>query len=199
MDQNLGPVTAEDPSTNEGVDRLALPAAVNGTVNSPRGETPSQQVSPAKEKAKGRGRAAGKPKVTTKVTKPMGRGRHRKAYESVKAQAAYERHVELKAAWNSLVKLVKPALAELADRSLKKLRSGANAHLGIPEAETCHRFLDQRLADTIDAAGRRLDMDKKLNEATLQTNQTVTNAAFVVGCIHSSLCNHLTFSTEPSP
>jgi hypothetical protein len=200
----LSSVAAQD-AVNKDANHLPPPSLLNGTTALTTSlEPPSQaqgsvdgadasaqQTSPAKGKGKGKGRAKAPAKAKAKITKPAGRGRRHKAYDSITAQAAHERLIELKAAWNSLTKLVKPALQELADRSLKQLNGDPKAHENVPEAEVCTKFLDQRLADTIEAADRRLEADTNLNTVMLEVNQMVTNGSFVVGWTHfSSLITH---------
>jgi len=120
---------------------------------------PAQQASPAKGgrggKAKARGgRAAprGKAKVSkgaSNARQANARGRRQKVYEFIKAQAAHERMAELKAQFTQLARAMKPALNELADRTIAKLTSNPKAHEEVPEAREVHQFLDRRLEDTI--------------------------------------------------
>jgi len=132
------------------------------------------QASPAKGgrggKAKARGgRAPAKSKAkTAKVTKAnanakpgAGRGRRQKVYDYIKAQAAHERMSELKSHFTQLTRAMKPALSELADRTLTKLSNNPKAHEEIPEAQEIHSFLDQRVDGTIETASleHRMQVD----------------------------------------
>lgn len=135
-------------------------------------------------KARG-GRAPAAPKQG-KVTKPAavkqqtGRGRRQKVYDNVKAQAAHERMGELKAAFNNLTRAMKPALNELAERTLKKLTDEPEAAEMAPEAAEIHRFLDGRLGETI----RSIDQERGLKvanaEKMFEKNKEVTKNAYQV-------------------
>lgn len=63
---------------------------------------------------------------------------------------------ELKSNFTQLTRLMKPALNELADRTLAKLNNNPKAHEEVPEAHTVHKFLDQRLDETIKSLGLRM-------------------------------------------
>ncbi|KAK3902535.1 hypothetical protein C8A05DRAFT_44059 [Staphylotrichum tortipilum] len=130
------------------------------------GLTAAQQVPPtrASAAASGRGRGRGRWARTksTRVTKPAqqkttaGRGRRHKVYDSLKAQAAHERTQELKQAYSAVVKLVKPAAQEIADRSVNELIEDPNLYKQVPEYDTCKTFLRERHQDTIRQADAAL-------------------------------------------
>jgi hypothetical protein len=126
------------------------------------------QASPAKAARGGKSKARGSrapPKGKAKVAKAAtnakqgaGKGRRQKVYEYIKAQAVHERLSELKTHFTQLTRAMKPALNELADRTIAKLTNEPNAHEEVPEAKEVHGFLDQRLQDTIASA----DMEHEL-------------------------------------
>jgi hypothetical protein len=128
----------------------------------------AQNASPAKggragrTKARGgRAPAKGKAKVTkaaANAKQGAGRGRRQKVYDFLKAQAAHERMAELKSHFTQLARAMKPALNELADRTLAKLTNDHPFHEKVPEAQDVHQFLDQRLADTLTTADIELKM-----------------------------------------
>lgn len=208
-EQDVGPAAAQGAEHTNG-NQLPLPSpAVNGITSfepptQSQGavdvaETPAQQASPAKGKAKGRGRGRGPAKSKAKITKPTGRGRRQKVFESIKVQAVHERLGEIKSAWTSLARLVKPALEELADRSLKKLSEEPTAHEDVPEAAACHNFLDQRLTDTLNQAGRQFEADVKMESNTLRVNRKVTRESYIVCCIIPRVLIFTDISTEQGP
>lgn len=178
---------AESQKPNTNGDFYSLPAMSSSTQtpsNSQTSNTPVEpsmaddvarvsaaNVSPARGGRGGRnrlrgGRAPAKSKAkVAKVIKTApnakqgtGRGRRQKVYDYLKAQAAHERMAELKSHFTQLARAMKPALTELADRTLAKLTKNPTAHEKVPEAQDVHQFLDQRLADTLASADIELKM-----------------------------------------
>ncbi len=120
----------------------------------------SEDIS-AKPKGKRNGRGA---KSRGKVSKPTapatGRGRRTKAFESLKLEAIYERfNSDLKPAINSAWKLIKPALNELGDRTIARLKRNHRAIEEAAETEQVEAFLQERCFDQLDVAGRMRDME----------------------------------------
>jgi hypothetical protein len=141
----------------------------------------AQQISPAKGRGRGKGRGRAPAKTKVKITKPQtGRGRRLKMFETIKAQAAHERLQELKSAFTSLAKLVKPALQELADRALNKLNDDPRAHDKIVEARVCLKFLDERLIETTRDFDRQLQADIDNQQTMLETRRKVEIQSFIV-------------------
>ena len=161
--------------------RAALDA-VNNT-QADMSEEPPARRSPAKPATRGRGRggraakAAGrvakpakapkapKPAKPAKPAKPVkqgvatrgpGRGRQKKEYSTPKLQAAYERVNELKANFAAVSKALKPAVLELADRTLAQLADDPSLVTQHPRFQETQDFLRERLQDTIDQADRHL-------------------------------------------
>ncbi|KAK0646271.1 hypothetical protein B0T16DRAFT_329534 [Cercophora newfieldiana] len=103
-------------------------------------------------RGRGRGRVyRGKGKIAKPApTKPTGtgRGRRHKVYESARAQAAHERIQELKSAFATVAKVVKPAAQEIADRSVNELLQDPDLMKRVPEFDHIQNFLRTRLADT---------------------------------------------------
>ena len=120
----------------------------------------SEDIS-SKPKGKRNGRGA---KSRGKVSKPTapatGRGRRTKAFESLKLEAIYERfNNDLKPAINSAWKLLKPALNELGDRTIARLKRNPRTIEEAAETEQVEAFLQERCFDQLDRAGRMRDQE----------------------------------------
>ncbi|KAK3340966.1 hypothetical protein B0H65DRAFT_579103 [Neurospora tetraspora] len=120
-------------------------------------------------RARGKGRVAkAGPKITaakasTTISKPgTGRGRRQRAYQYTRAQAAYERNMELRSAYNQLARLAKPVLDEIGAREKKALMENPKMVDEAPEYQEVMGFLDQRRDDTIAASARRLEFEKAM-------------------------------------
>jgi hypothetical protein len=132
----------------------------------------TQHASPARATTSTSGRGRGRGRWTrgrnAKVTKPAqqrgapaGRGRRQKVYDSLKVQAAHERAQELKQAFAAVGKLVKPAIQEIADRSINELMEDPEAHKKVPQHAAIQDFLRQRHEDRI----RECDAELEANLA----------------------------------
>ncbi|KAK3940370.1 hypothetical protein QBC46DRAFT_261079 [Diplogelasinospora grovesii] len=124
----------------------------------------NQQASPVKGKGKGRGRWPAKQSKAKVVTKPApakpatGRGRRTKAYDCPKAQAAYERMAELKNAYNTVAKGIKPALQELAERNINQLLQNPKIVEEVPEWGKVQDWLDNHVEEIKKKADMELGM-----------------------------------------
>jgi hypothetical protein len=98
----------------------------------------------------------------------------------VKAQAAHERIAELKVNFNTLARAMKPALSELADRTIKKLTDEPELAEMAPEAAEIHIFLDSRLGETIRFIDQERDLKVANAKEMFRKNIEVTKAAAVV-------------------
>lgn len=158
----------------------------------------AQTASPAKGGRGGRnktrgGRAPAKSKAkVAKVTKAAatakqgtGRGRRQKVYDFIKAQAVHERMTELKSHFTQLARAMKPALNELADRTLAKLTNDPKSHERVPEAESVHGFLDQRLKDTLEAADIELKIRTDNATKMFELNTRLTRDECTVSAHHA--------------
>ncbi|KAK4458411.1 hypothetical protein QBC42DRAFT_308614 [Cladorrhinum samala] len=119
----------------------------------------AHQPSPARAAAatiRGRGRGRGSRGGRGKVIKPVqskalpGRGRRQKVYDSSRAQAAHERMQEVKQAFAAIAKWVKPAVQEIADRSINELLENPAIIEKVPEYGETQNFLKKRHQDAID-------------------------------------------------
>lgn len=160
----------------------------------------AQTASPAKGGRGGRnktrgGRAPAKSKAkVAKVTKAAstakqgaGRGRRQKVYDFIKAQAVHERMTELKSHFTQLARAMKPALNELADRTLAKLTNDPKSHERVPEAESVHGFLDQRLKDTLEAADIELKIRTDNAIKMFELNTRLTREECTVSATHHAM------------
>lgn len=107
------------------------------------------QPSPAK-RGRGRGRggtARGGASARARGKPAAGRRGRAKVYDNSRAQAAHERQRDLKNAYATLAAAMKPALEELAERNLDRLRSDFNAHKEVDQYHEITSFLDQRFKE----------------------------------------------------
>ena len=154
------------------------------------GLTAAQQVPPTRASApssgRGRGRGRWARTKSTRVTKPAqqkstaGRGRRHKVYDSLKAQAAHERTQELKQAFSAVVKLVKPAAQEIADRSVNELLEEPALYKQVPEYDTCKTFLRDRHEDTIKQANAALQHGLAMAEHVWKAQEDKVQQEFAV-------------------
>jgi hypothetical protein len=98
----------------------------------------------------------------------------------VKAQAAHERMAELKTNFNTLARAMKPALSELADRTIKKLTDEPDLAEKAPEAAEIRRFLDSRLGETIRSIDQERDLKVANAKEMFRKNIEVTKVAALV-------------------
>lgn len=113
------------------------------------------QPSPVK-RGRGRGRggtARGGASARARGKPAAGRRGRAKVYDNSRAQAAHERQRDLKNAYATMAAAMKPALEELADRNLDRLRSDFNAHKEVDQYSEIVSFLDQRFEE------RRADLN----------------------------------------
>ncbi|KAK3302396.1 uncharacterized protein B0T15DRAFT_496864 [Chaetomium strumarium] len=146
------------------------------SVDAPLTQHASPARAPTATSSRGRGRGRWTRARSAKVTKPAqqrgapaGRGRRQKVYDSLKVQAAHERAQELKQAFAAVGKLVKPAIQEIADRSINELLEDPDAHKKVPQYDAIQDFLRQRHEDTIrqcdESLREGMDMAKHVYEA----------------------------------
>ncbi|KAK3990188.1 hypothetical protein QBC44DRAFT_342027 [Cladorrhinum sp. PSN332] len=148
--------------------------------------TTAHQPSPARASAptaRGRGRGRGSRGGRGKITKPAqakaptGRGRRQKVYDSSKAQAAHERMQELKQAFSSIVKVVKPAVQEIADRSINELLEDPTVFEKVPEYGETQEFLRRRFEDTKAKANKALKFGLEMADRVYENEQKAAREA----------------------
>ncbi|KAM0285340.1 hypothetical protein ACHAQH_001529 [Verticillium albo-atrum] len=132
--------------------------------------TPTPTPKPTPQKGKGRGRGRKSAAATKKATaaaiaaanaaagpkKTIGGRRGRtKQFDDDKTQASYERQRELKAYYNELASIIKPALVDLADRQVEAMKEDPDYHKRVPEYQALVKELNARLDGEVDKAARR--------------------------------------------
>ncbi|CAK7263443.1 hypothetical protein SEPCBS119000_000493 [Sporothrix epigloea] len=109
-----------------------------------------------------------------------GRRGRQKLYDHPKPQAASERLKELKAAYSTVANAIRPALEDLADRSLEVLNKGqADAYRAFKEYEEIKSFLDNRVRDVQSVHDNRLLLDSQLSEFMFRESQKITEESFI--------------------
>ena len=160
--------------------------------------------SPAKPTGSSRGRGRGRWSRLNKnkVSKPAppkvpsGRGRRQKVYDSLKAQAAHERAQELKQAYTTIAKQVKPALQELADRSINELLEDPAAFEKVPEYEETMSFLRERHAGALEACDKEREIGLEMISHVYEAETRLAWQRYYVSFIHSFDFYHLKASEE---
>lgn len=143
--------------------------------------TTTHQPSPARAAAAttrgGRGRGRGSRGGRGKVVKPAqpkappGRGRRQKVYDSSRAQAAHERMQEVKQAFAAIAKWVKPAVQEIADRSINELLENPAIIEKVPEYGETQRFLKKRHQDAIDKTEKACQFGMEMAQRVYENEQ----------------------------
>jgi hypothetical protein len=135
----------------------------------------------------GRGRGRGRwTRTKNKVVKPpqpkapTGRGRRHKVYDSLKAQAAHERAQELKQAFSAVVKLVKPAVQEIADRSINDLLEDPAALQEAPNHNVAQNFLRGRHQGALAKSNLQLQYGLDMTEHVYQAECKEVTQSFDV-------------------
>lgn len=137
----------------------------------------------------GRGRGGGRGGASsTSVSKAnfpkAGRGGTRrgraKSFADSRVQAAYERQRDLKATYQAVAHALKPALQELADRSIEELLQRSDGHRLTPEHWPVLDELNQRLAKKLHLFDRQLEANLTLAEGTYSAEQYVLKQEFEV-------------------
>lgn len=136
--------------------------------------------SPAKRgRGRGRGGAArGGASARARGGKPAIRRGRAKVYDNSRAQAAHERQRDLKNSYSTIATAMKPALEELADRNLDRLRSDFDAHKECDEYTQIKEFLDTRLEDRL----ADLEKEYQLSINASQHELTANTEAYKSGC-----------------
>ncbi|KAH8123985.1 hypothetical protein FP744_10003212 [Trichoderma asperellum] len=138
---------------------------------------------------RGRGGGRGGASSTSGVSKAnfnkAGRGGTRrgraKSFTDSRVQAAYERQRDLKATYQAVAHALKPALQELADRSIEELLQKSDGHRFAPEHWPVVLELNQRLAKKLDLFNRQLEANLSLAEGTYSAEQYVLKQEFENG------------------
>lgn len=146
----------------------------------------TQRATTTATSSRGRGRGRWSRANKGKVTKPVqpkappGRGRRQKVYASAKAQAAHERAQELKQAFSAVVRSVKPAVQEIADRSINELLEDPTAYQKVPEYDIAQSFLRGRLDDALKQCELRLETAMAMAEHVYNAERELVNRSYTV-------------------
>ncbi|CAK7227767.1 hypothetical protein SEUCBS140593_006687 [Sporothrix eucalyptigena] len=109
-----------------------------------------------------------------------GRRGRQKLYDHPKPQAASERLKELKAAFSTVANAMRPALEDLADRSLDALNKGpADVYRSFEEYQDVKTFLDDRIRDVQAMYKNQLQLDTRLNEFMYNESRAITKEGFI--------------------
>lgn len=109
-----------------------------------------------------------------------GRRGRQKLYDHPKPQAASERLKELKAAFSAVANAMRPALEDLADRSLDQLKSRPDAYRAFGQYQEVKAFLDSRIRDVQAMHSNKLLLDTRLSDYIFAESRTITEDAFIV-------------------
>jgi hypothetical protein len=141
---------------------------------------------------RGRGRGGGRGGATasagvTKTTATRGgrggtrRGRA-KTFSDSRVQAAYERQRDLKAVYQAVAAALKPALQELADRSIEDLLQDPESYKRAAQYLPILNELQARLDTRNKFNDNRYELDLKAAESTFEAEQYMINDAYEVSC-----------------
>lgn len=109
-----------------------------------------------------------------------GRRGRQKLYDHPKPQAASERLKELKAAFSAVANAMRPALEDLADRSLDQLKSSPEAYRAFDQYQEIKSFLDGRYREVLEMHNNQRELDTQLNEYIFQESRAITEEGFIV-------------------
>jgi hypothetical protein len=169
-------------------------ASMDTPLSNPAGPTRASTTTSGRGRGRGRWARVKNARVT-KTAQPRasaGRGRRQKVYDSLKIQAAHERAQELKQAFAAVGKLVKPAVQEIADRSINELLEDPAAFEMVPEYATTKTFLRKRRDDTIKLEDVRLKHRLAMIEHVYKAECQKAHEAYTVSVTSpSTLCCHL--------
>lgn len=116
-------------------------------------------------------------------TKP-GRGGSRrgraKSFTDSRVQAAYERQRDLKATYQAVAHAIKPALQELAERSIEEALKEPDFFKTVPEYKPLVRQLQSKFDGRLAQHHRRLECDLNLAKATYDAELYVAEREFQV-------------------
>lgn len=136
---------------------------------------------------RGRGNARGgtsSAALTKTTTAKAGRGGSRrgraKNFSDSRVQAAYERQRHIKHTYQAVAQSIKPALQELAERSIEKLLQDPDAYKNAQEFRPIVDHLDHQLQHKLAEYDRRLENDLNLAEHLHHADNYVAEQEFKV-------------------
>lgn len=136
-------------------------------------------------RGRGRRRAVGKIRAPVPPKKPVPGGRRGriKQYTDPHVQAAYERQREVKSTYLAIIAHVKPALEELAARSIETLKSDPDAHRKVPEYRAIMDELAAKRRAVMSAAKTWYDVELADFETSCARDDEFTMAQFRVSLL----------------
>ncbi|KAJ6444787.1 ATP-dependent DNA helicase PIF1 [Purpureocillium lavendulum] len=137
-------------------------------------------------RGRGGGRGGKARATTTKDYKVVPRGifnsRGRvKTFVQSRPQASFDRNRNIKDSFRVLCKSVKPALEELANRTIKRLQGRKDAYKDYDETSEVEAALDSRLAEVQQQEKIRLELGLNMAKRRLHAEETVANLQYQNG------------------
>ncbi|EHK18774.1 uncharacterized protein TRIVIDRAFT_112530, partial [Trichoderma virens Gv29-8] len=133
----------------------------------------------------GRGASSSASGISKSTYTKTGRGGTRrgraKSFADSRVQAAYERQRDLKATYQAVAHALKPALQELADRTIEEILQRSDSHRYASDHLPVLQELHERLQQKLDLFDRQLDANLKLAEGTYNAEQYVLEQEFING------------------
>lgn len=132
----------------------------------------------------GRGASSSASGVSKSTFTKSGRGGTRrgraKSFADSRVQAAYERQRDLKATYQAVAHALKPALQELADRTIEEMLQRSDTHRSAHEHLPVMQELHVRLEKKLALFDRQLEANLQLAEGTYNAEQYVLDQEFEV-------------------
>ncbi|KAF4544471.1 uncharacterized protein LTHEOB_6041 [Lasiodiplodia theobromae] len=105
-------------------------------------------------------------------------GRRRAPNADPSIEADLRRQLQLKTAYRAVVKVLKPVLAELADRAINDVEEDPNAHEQSDQYEIVKAALDAQLADRVGYLDRKFAISKEHVERRKTAEQHIVETAY---------------------
>ncbi|KIE00955.1 hypothetical protein MAJ_03289, partial [Metarhizium majus ARSEF 297] len=133
-------------------------------------------------RGRGGGRGASNAALSKSTTASRGRGGTRrgrvKNFSDSRVQAAYERQRDLKATYQAVAFALKPALQELAERSVEEMLQKPDCYKQAKEYQPIIQQLKDKLDNKLHACDRRLECDLNLAEHSFNADKYVAEQEF---------------------
>lgn len=135
-------------------------------------------------RGRGGGRGASNAALSKSTAASRGRGGTRrgrvKNFSDSRVQAAYERQRDLKATYQAVAFALKPALQELAERSVEEMLQKPDCYKQANEYQPIIQQLKDKLDNKLRACDRRLECDLNLAEHSFNADKYVAEQEFKV-------------------
>ncbi|KAL7930493.1 hypothetical protein V8C35DRAFT_159251 [Trichoderma chlorosporum] len=133
----------------------------------------------------GRGASSAASGISKSTYTKTGRGGTRrgraKSFADSRVQAAYERQRDLKATYQAVAHALKPALQELADRTIEEILQRSDSHRYASDHLPVLQELHDRLQQKLELFDRQLEANLRLAEGTYDAEQYVLEQEFKNG------------------